>query len=82
MEAKKANISARAEAFQANSDAAIARLNAAIDKGTYAIAKQAGTLTTSQIINHNSTTQNMTVVQNNLSNSQLIEKLKKMLYSG
>lgn len=82
MEAKKANISARAEAFQANSDAAIARLNAAIDKGTYAIAKQAGTLTSSQVINHNNTQQNITLMQNSLSSNQLVEKLKKLIYSG
>ena len=82
MEAQKTNIRTRADVFVSNADAAIARLNDAIEKGTYAIAQQAGTLTTSQVINNNSTQQNWTVVQNSLSSDQLVEKLKKLIYSG
>lgn len=82
MEDKKANIRTRADAFSTNTDAAIARLNAAIEKGTYAIAKSVGSLTTSQVINHNSTQQNITLMQNSLSDQQLIDRLTKMLYSG
>lgn len=81
MNERKAQLQSGAESVQAQADAAIDKLNAAIEKAAYSFARQSGTLSNSQIVNNNSTQQNITLVQNSLSNQQMIDRLLKKLTS-
>lgn len=79
IEQRKATIEANAAATEQRYSNMSSRLDALLDRLDYSVARQTGTLTNQQIVNHNSTQQNIQLVQNGLSDTQLINELKRAL---
>lgn len=80
MNLRKEDISARLEAVQAKNNQAIESLQQAQTWAANYFAAQAGTQTTQQIVNNNNQKQNITLVQNALSDQQIMDRLEKWLF--
>lgn len=79
IENQKAAITGTADAIQSKNAQAIAGLNASKTQAADRVAYLQGSQTYDQRVKNNTTTQNVTIVQNGLSGDQLINKLLKEL---
>lgn len=79
IENQKAAITGTADAIQSKNALAIAGLNASKTQAADRVAYLQGSQTYDQRVKNNTTTQNVTIVQNGLSGDQLINKLLKEL---
>ena len=82
LESQKVKIQQEANGKIDKNTAAIDRLNTSLDGFAYAVAKAAGTLSNSQIVNHNTKNQNIKVVQSAGLTAKQMEQFIKAIYSG
>ena len=86
MELKKADIRANADSISFNVNSAISALQNNLSEFTNHVAALMGTQTAAQKVVNNNQQQNIQIVQNALSNDQLVQKLmrelQKSLYTG
>ena len=82
LESQKVKIQQEANGKIDKNTAAIDRLNTSLDGFAYAVAKAAGTLSNSQIVNHNTKNQNIKVVQSAGLTQKQMEQFIKAIYSG
>lgn len=82
LESQKVKIQQEANGKIDKNTAAIDRLNTSLDSFAYAVAKAAGTLSNSQIVNHNTKNQNIRVIQNSGLTQKQMEQFIKAIYSG
>lgn len=82
LESQKVKIQQEANGKIEKNTAAINKLNTSLDSFAYAVAKAAGTLSNSQIVNHNTKNQNIKVVQSAGLTQKQMEQFIKAIYSG
>ena len=82
LESQKVKIQQEANGKIDKNTAAIDRLNTSLDGFAYAVAKAAGNLSNSQIVNHNTKNQNIRVIQNSGLTQKQMEQFIKAIYSG
>ena len=82
LESQKVKIQQEANGKIDKNTAAINKLNTSLDGFAYAVAKAAGTLSNSQIVNHNTKNQNIRVVQSAGLTQKQMEQFIKAIYSG
>lgn len=82
LESQKVKIQQEANGKIDKNTAAINKLNTSLDSFAYAVAKAAGTLSNSQIVNHNTKNQNIRVIQNSGLTQKQMEQFIKAIYSG
>ena len=81
MSDKKSSITDRLNASNAKTDKAMEALKAAADSAKNYFDKLSGSQSNAQIVNNNSDTRNIKIIQNALSNNQMVDKLLKAIYS-
>lgn len=82
LELKKQQLQAGADLTIAQYDRAIGSINELLERLSYFVAQQSGTVTNQQIINNNNSRQNFQIVQGGLSSQQLVAEINRALYSG
>lgn len=82
LESQKIKIQQEANGKIDKNTAAINKLNTSLDSFAYAVAKAAGNLSNSQIVNHNTKNQNIKVVQSAGLTQKQMEQFIKAIYSG
>lgn len=80
IEQRKAQIRAEADAVSERSKEAIEKLKASKEAFTNQMAAMQGTQTYEQKVENNSTTKNLTIIQNGLNGNQMMNKILKELY--
>lgn len=80
IERQKAELTAQAAEAQNQSAEAIAGLQAASAQMSDHMARLAGTQSNSQIVNNNNQQQNISIIQNALTDDQVVDKLMRLLY--
>ena len=78
---KKSSITDSLNASNAKTDKAMEALKAAADSAKNYFDKLSGSQSNAQIVNNNSDTRNIKIIQNALSNNQMVNKLLKAIYS-
>ena len=78
---KKSSITDSLNASNAKTDKAMEALKAAADSAKNYFDKLSGSQSNAQIVNNNSDTRNIKIIQNALSNNQMVDKLLKAIYS-
>lgn len=81
MSDKKSSITDRLNASNAKTDKAMEALKAAAESAKNYFDKLSGSQSNAQIVNNNSDTRNIKIIQNALSNNQMVDKLLKAIYS-
>jgi TP901 family phage tail tape measure protein len=82
MEQKKLQIQEKANAEIDKNTEAIERLNSNLDVVANLLAKANGSQTVQQIVNNNSRNANVQLIQQGVTDDQLLKKIMDMLYSG
>lgn len=80
IERQKAELTTQAAEAQNQSAEAIAGLQAASAQMSDHMARLAGTQSNSQIVNNNNQQQNISIIQNALTDDQVVDKLMRLLY--
>ena len=80
IEQRKAQIRAEADAVSERSKEAIEKLKASKEAFTNQMAAMQGTQTYEQKVENNSTTKNLTIIQNGLNGNQMMNRILKELY--